>query len=306
MATVLETTIPIPIEIIEEEPEKIESSSLWIKSGNVIKPSENIIIFRELNPGLYSVDYDRNLGFYCQEQNFISDELYLFSDSQSNTIVNEILSFINKRELYKNNNILHKRGILLVGSSGTGKTSIINQILQDLSNEGVVSFNITDPDNLLNYIDFITYYFRKIQKDTPIVTILEDLEKYYTLESDLSNFLDGRNNIDNHIVLATSNNTTNISDLILRPSRFDLKIEIPLPSENTRREYFKFKKVDSSIIEELVMQTKGFSIAELKEVFISVFLLKYPISDTLKRIGSKYQKRNFRESKKNNQEIGIN
>jgi len=134
---------------------------------------------------------------------------------------------------------------------------------------------------------------------------LEDIDQYGDVESSLLDFLDGKTHIDHHIVIATSNNTEEIPDTFLRPSRLDLRIEIPLPSEQTRREYFQFKNVPDTMVEELVSETDEASLADLKELYICIFLLDYSLEDALMKINSPRSKKNYLYTPKNKTKIGL-
>ena len=225
-----------------DEDEKI---SIWIKDGVYIRPSTNMSVLPKLEPGVYTVNFSRDQGMYCKKLTNVSDELFTFSDSVTVKLLSEINNFWDKEELYKSNKLVHKRGILLEGYPGTGKSSIISLLSNEIiKREGIV-FKIQSPNNINVFIDFMQMAFRKIQADTPIITIIEDLDQYTDVESEILDFLDGKMNINHNIVLCTTNNSYALPDTFLRPSRIDLKIEIPLPSEKTREEYFKFKNVPS-------------------------------------------------------------
>jgi len=135
--------------------------------------------------------------------------------------------------------------------------------------------------------------FRKIQPDTPVITILEDIDKYESVEDQLLDFLDGKTNINHHIVIGTSNNTEDISNSYLRPSRLDLKIEMPFPSDITRKEYLKFKGVPEEKIDKLVEKTNGFSLADLKEIYVCIYLLGYSEKDAIDKIKNPREKKNY-------------
>lgn len=284
----------------EEDDSGYENVSMWVKDKNNYIPSTDISISRQLPPGLYQVDYSNDKGLFCKSIDLQVDELYTFSDSITEDLLTEVSDFWNKSNLYKENNLIHKRGILLCGSAGTGKTSYINMLSKELIDRGGVVFKINNVKGFTYYVDFIKYGFRKIQKDTPIITIIEDIDQYIDIELELLDFLDGQFHLDHHVILATSNNTEDLPDTLLRPSRLDLLIEVPNPSENTRKEYFEKKKVNSTIIDELVEKSDEFSFADLKELYICIFILGFTIDDAVDRIVNKSKiKKNYLSSKPN-------
>jgi ATP-dependent 26S proteasome regulatory subunit len=282
----------------------LEKDSLWIIDGDIIRPSVKVAIHHKLDPGIYSVDNSRDYGVYCKKVNISSDELFNFSESQIPALLAQISLFWDKTAAYKENKLIHKRGILLEGYPGSGKTSIISLLCNDIIKRGGIVFNITDANNLAIYTTFIKNSFRQIEPTTPIITIIEDIDKYADSEIILD-FLDGKSQIEHHLVIATTNNTQQIPDSFLRPSRIDLKIEVPLPNEKIRREYFENKKVPSELLEELVQKTQDCSLADLKEVYITIFVLDYPFEEAIKKVKTPQNKKDFTTKKLKTSMLGI-
>lgn len=279
--------------------------SLWISEQEYIRPSTNTMIQVKLDPGMYIVDVSREMGIYCKKVEAYSDELFLFSNSVITDLIKEINVFWSKADLYKENRLVHKRGILLEGFPGTGKTSIISLLSQEIINKGGIVFKVTSPKNLAFYIPFIRDSFRKIQPDTPIITIIEDIDEYDDYNTELLDFLDGKNHVEHHVVISTTNNTEDIDDTLLRPSRIDLRVEVELPSKKVREEYFKFKKVPEDKIDELVKKSKEFSLADLKELYICIFLLGYTVDNAIAKISVVKEKKNYLEKDSNKNTLSI-
>lgn len=290
---------------IQNEYEGDEKASIWLKSTTgIIRPSTNLIMSNKLEPGTYKVDVNREYGQFCTKVNQTTDELYLFSDSIISSLLEEIKNFWLKSKIYKENNLTHKRGILLEGFPGTGKSSIINLLEEQLIVNGGVVFHVNSPRDLSTHIDFMRHSFREIQPDTPVITVLEDIDKYIEHEHILS-FLDGQASINHHVLIATTNNTEEIPDTFLRPSRIDMRIEVPNPTDEIRKEYFLKKKVPEDILDELVEKSKDFSFADLKELYISVILLESEIDEAVLKIASPRDKKNYTNKKLNTKKLGI-
>lgn len=294
--------------MFEEEEELnedvIEKVSLWVVDGEMIRPSGKISLQPKLNPGFYKVDVNRDYGLYCKKILASSDELFTFSDSLIPRVVNEINTFWDKADAYKTNKLIHKRGVLLYGSPGTGKTSIISLLSSEIAKRKGVVFNVTDPGNLSLYISFLKDTFRQIEPDTPIITIIEDIDKYEE-SSTILDFLDGKSQIEHHVIIATSNNTTRIPGTFLRPSRIDLIYEVPLPCEKIRKEYFVFKGVKEELIEELVSKTETFSLADLKELYITIFLLGYTTEEAINKIKTPSKKKDYTSEQVKKSKFGL-
>ena len=279
--------------------------SLWVKEKDIIRASGELSTLKALDPGVYVVDFNRDFGYYCQQIRTVGDDLFLFSNSVIDNLVKEIDTFWNKKDLYKTNSLVHKRGILLEGFPGTGKSSIITLLSNRIIEKGGVVFKVNGFRNLDYYVTFLRTNFRKIQPHTPIITILEDIDQYEQVEDVLLDFLDGKTQINHHIIIATSNNTEEIPDTFLRPSRLDLKLEIEFPDEQTRREYFQFKKIPTDHVETLVEKTEGFSLADLKEVFVCMYLLDYSLEEALNKVASPRDKKNYLRSPRRKAKLGL-
>ena len=269
-----------------------EKASIWLIEGDIVRPTTNLSIQNKLSPGIYTVDVNRDYGIFCKKSPVTSDGLINFSNSIISDLINEINLFWDKKSLYKDNNLIHKRGILLEGYPGTGKTSIISLLSQEVIKRNGIVFRVPAPRNLMPYIDFIQNSLRVIEPETPIISIIEDLEKYQD-EDTLLDFLDGKSNVNHHVVITTTNNTQLIEDAYLRPSRIDLRVEIPLPCPKIRREYFENKNVPESDIEKLVEKSENLSLADLKELYITIYMLGYNIEEAVQKITRARGKKDF-------------
>ena len=306
MATILNIEDFIEFEDDYENDHEVPNKvSLWTKSDGKYTASKDVEICDTLPPGMYSLDYHPNIGYQCTPQKAQTDELFLFSDSVADRIIPEVQKFWDKKELFKEHDLIHKRGILLYGSPGTGKSSYINIIARKLVKDGGIVFIIRSKQEFVNYVDFVRNVFRKIQPDTNVISILEDIDHYEGVHPIILDFLDGHAQLAHHVVIATSNNTEELPDTFFRPSRLDLKIEVPLPSLTTRYEYFKNKKVDENLLTELAEKTHGCSIADLKEVYVCVFLLDYTIENAIEQVLGEYIKRDYTDSKTMDAKISL-
>lgn len=295
------------INSLEEEEDVYGDVKLsgWLQDNDIFIPSADVKLIPKLIPGMYQPMYNNDRGYHCKRISLDSDELFLFTNKITSSLLSEIDKFWNKADLYKENNLAHKRGILLAGYAGTGKTSYINLICQDLIKRGGVIFKISGPTNLLEYMDLVKMGMMKIEPNTQVITIIEDIDRFESVESQLLDFLDGQHYFKHHIVIATSNNTEDLSEPLLRPSRLDLKIEVDYPDEKTREEYFAFKEVPEDDITELVKNTEGLSIADLKEIYVCVYILEYPLDEAVHNVKNPTARKNYLTSKKGANKMGF-
>lgn len=289
--SILELAVPIT----PNEPVEDLEYSTWISTGEDYIPAVNLKCVDNIPAGMYACAFiDRD--YHLTPIPINSDELFIFSDSYQESILSEIKQFWDKKELYKKYNLCHKRGILLEGGPGTGKSSLITQVIQHIIELNGVVFTVRNASEFQFLPIVLKSIFRKIEPERPVITIIEDVDKLIeNLGGDqiLLDFMDGKQSINNHLVILTSNNTSELSDALLRPSRIDLRYRLDNPNDNVRKEYFQYKGISDDQLDEYVRLTKNLSIADLKEVFIATVILNKSIDQVVKDIKNPLQKRDY-------------
>lgn len=289
--SILELTVPIT----PNEPVEDLEYSTWISTGEDYIPAVNLKCVDNIPAGMYACAFiDRD--YHLMPIPLNSDELFIFSDSYQESILAEVKQFWDKKELYKQHNLCHKRGILLEGGPGTGKSSLITQVIQHIIKLNGVVFTVRNANEFQFLPIVLKSIFRKIEPERPVITIIEDVDKLIeNLGGDqiLLDFMDGKQSINNHLVILTSNNTSELSNALLRPSRIDLRYRLDNPNDNVRREYFQYKGISDDQLDEYVKLTKNLSIADLKEVFIATVILNKSIDQVVKDIKNPLQKRDY-------------
>lgn len=191
-----------------------------------------------------------------------------------------VLNIFKKNEEYKKHNIPTKRGVILEGPPGNGKSLVVKYINSELNEKATIVY-ITD-GALYNGARSITHVFELARKYKPCILIFEDVDSIgetrdrgsSPLTSELLSQLDGLENLEDFVIIATTNYAEKIDDALKnRPSRFDRRIKIDLPSDSARFAILKnalTKKGYNISDEELQkLKTSGFSGAELEEVVIT-------------------------------------
>lgn len=228
-----------------------------------------------LEPGLFEIRNTPNGIYYFERVAMGTEGLLKFPETASQMVVNEIETFWEREELFKKHNLAFKRGMILWGPPGSGKTCTIKLAIQDLIKRKGVVIKFGHPAIFAEGMRI----FREIQPNTPVICLMEDidaiLESYN--ESDVINILDGVDMIQKVVFLATTNYPEKLGPRILnRPSRFDKRFKIGMPNPESRRIYLRSLitgKKDIPDLERWVKDTEGFSIAHLKELFIAVVFL---------------------------------
>jgi len=197
------------------------------------------------------------------------DDLFL-PDSIKNSLRGLVESFLSSREFYIQNKIPWKRGILLYGKPGNGKTSIIKTIISVYNFKPVTIVSDATTSMVRDAFDYA-------ERQSPSLLYFEDLDSL--LENiDTSSFLnlmDGISATNGLLVIATANDITKLKKNITdRPSRFDRKFEIPLPTQEMAYIYIKRwfgNMINMAKAKDLARYAvqNNFSYAYLKELYIS-------------------------------------
>ena len=216
-----------------------------------------------------------------------SDKLLRFPDPIHEDIIQEIKDFWEKREKAAEMGFTHKRGILMYGPPGSGKTCITKLVVEDAIKKDHVVFLAKDMGILSQGLK----EFREVEPDRNALVLMEDVDDLVRYGSNtFLELLSGDSQVDNIMYLATTNYIERLPERALRPDRFDRKIEVPHPPAAGRKAFLKQKlglvEAGKDIdVDSLVEKTKGFSFAHLKELLISHIVHGYDLDKTIERLG---------------------
>lgn len=190
------------------------------------------------------------------------------------------------------------KGILLYGAPGTGKTMLAKAAA---SQTGVNFISVKGAELLSRYIGesekALRQVFKVAKQAAPSLIFFDEIDalapKRSLGESSVSDrvvaqFLaemDGIEELNGVVVLAATNRLDMIDDALLRSGRFDLTLEIPMPSESAREAIFMIhlrnKSIQTIDFKKLARQTADFSGADIELICrkAAMFALKAFIAD---------------------------
>jgi hypothetical protein len=241
----------------------------------------------QLPAGAYSVYMDNCGNAVFQARELQVDELIHFPDSLPARVLGEIRRFWSTGERFARYGYLHRRGYLLYGKQGCGKSSLIHQIVRDIVADGHVAFFCGSPYYFIRCME----KFRQVEPARPIVCIFEDIDAIIEQngDADLLQWLDGNHQVDKAVNLATTNYPEKLDRRIIsRPRRFDRILRIDAPDARMREAYFAKKVPELTAVElaRWVDLTDGLPFAALAEMVISVCCLGNDLEEAAKLLRS--------------------
>jgi transitional endoplasmic reticulum ATPase len=202
------------------------------------------------------------------------------------TLVESIEWPLKHPELYAEVGVKPPRGILLSGPPGCGKTLLAKAA----ANETEVNFiSVKGPELLSKWVGDsergVREVFHKAKQAAPCLLFFDELDALvpergsgggdsHVTERVIGQFLaemDGIEELGGVLVLAATNREDILDPALLRPGRFDLKLEIAPPSREDRLEIFRIglrgkPLADDVRLEELVATSEGFNGADIQAV----------------------------------------
>ena len=236
-------------------------------------PGRAILVFRDGH-------WQRSSSLYEMVQQSDFDDLIL-DESLKGSIRSDFKQFIEARKHYESLGLAWRRGALLIGPPGNGKTHCVRALVKELAIPSLyvqgLRHRFYESEQLLQQV------FKRARELHPCMLIFEDLDALVNEENQsfFLNQLDGFEKNVGLIVLATTNHPEKIDPAIIdRPSRFDRKYHFNLPEVGNRKLFLQNWQEKLSIqvdwsaesINVLASKTEGFSFAYLKELIISGLL----------------------------------
>lgn len=199
----------------------------------------------------------------------------------------EVVDFLKHPKKYETLGAKIPKGVLLVGSPGTGKTMLARAVAGEAN---VPFFSISGSEFVEMFVGVgasrVRDLFAKAKKNAPAIIFIDEIdavgrkrgsgmggghdEREQTLNQILVE-MDGFETGTNVIVLAATNRSDVLDPALLRPGRFDRRTNIMLPERRDReailKVHFKNKPTEASInLDALAAKTAGSSGADLANI----------------------------------------
>ena len=218
-------------------------------------------------------------------------EKVLFSNIAGNESakqdLEEVVDFLKHPKKYETLGAKIPKGVLLVGSPGTGKTMLARAVAGEAN---VPFFSISGSEFVEMFVGVgasrVRDLFAKAKKNAPAIIFIDEIdavgrrrgsgmggghdEREQTLNQILVE-MDGFETGTNVIVLAATNRADVLDPALLRPGRFDRRTNIMLPERRDReailKVHFKNKPTDETVdLNSLAAKTAGSSGADLANI----------------------------------------
>jgi len=262
----------------------------------------NVLLTSQNNSGLFN-----NTDFKCKRKEYIEisdvineednqisvqkkkipkENLVFDTNSSIFNVMEDIKLFFKKdtKKLYSDMNILYKRGVIIYGNPGNGKTAMIRELIRQLVDITVIIIN---PNT--QRVPFVLSELIDALKGKPAIIVIEDIDSVIvnSNRSEFLNILDGIKIISGVYFIGTTNYPDKIDPAFVnRPGRFDRMYKIDNPGQTIRQAFFRNCKLDQilskykihkpdsenkelGIIDLYTKYSDGLSMANLKELLIS-------------------------------------
>jgi transitional endoplasmic reticulum ATPase len=189
-------------------------------------------------------------------------------------------------EVFEEMDVQAAKGVLLYGPPGTGKTLLAKAV----ANEAQSNFiSIKGPELLDKYVGEsekgVREVFEKARANAPTVVFFDEIDSIAgqrgrhqgdsgvgeRVVSQLLTELDGLEELEDVVVVATTNRPDLIDPALVRPGRLDRHVHVPVPDEEGRRKIFEVHTRDKPLADDvdldaLARRTDGYVGADIEAV----------------------------------------
>ena len=188
----------------------------------------------------------------------------------------QICDMLKNREIYDKFGAKLPHGILLCGDPGLGKSLMAECFIEECN---IKAYTIRKNIGHNDFIGYITETFSEAKKNAPCIILLDDMDKFANEDDrhcDAEEYVAVQAGIDDvkHsdvFVIATVNQWYKLPDSLIRPGRFDKRIEFNCPTDKEAEKIIKHyldgkKLADNVNIADLTKMFTYSSCSELETI----------------------------------------
>lgn len=262
---------------------ELSTPASWAVMGNVYQPVPDTT--KKLPAGFYACKSSMR-GPYFELMDITTDGLLRLPDKTTDMLLHEFVTFWERIDKFAHRGLSPKRGIMLWGPPGSGKTSAVQVMAQHMIDalDGVVVM-AAEPETTAALLAGL----RTIEPTRPIIVVYEDLDALVERfgEAQFLAMLDGELQVADVVNVATTNYPELLdARFIDRPGRFDRVQYVGMPTEEARRCYLKARltEIEPGRLERWVDASDGWSIAHLRELVVATDVLGESDDATIDRV----------------------
>lgn len=194
-----------------------------------------------------------------------TERLEYLPGSPASSIVEDVRKFVAGRDKFASLGLGYKRGYLMHGPPGTGKSATVQMVVDELIKE----HNAIVPNTSGCVQEHIDAIRSLVGPERLIVGVIEEIDE--STGRDTLSMLDGTR-CTNVVFLATTNFLDKLPARIKkRPGRFDRVVDVAEYPEESRRAYFT-GRVEAKTVESYVKASRSLPISAWREMLVRVAL----------------------------------